>query len=194
MVRKPWAPCSKVKVQMTGSVGVLLRSLDRLHRLGDGGHRLNAEGIRAALGQRDHLLFEGVIEILFRHIAAFVLDNLAGGADRRGDIAFVAHGFFRQPRGGDVEFLNLIRQPEFALLVPGAAEGIGLHDVGAGGDIGLGNALHRSGWETHQASGDSPGCRPFACKKVPIAPSEIRISPRGNTFEKGFHMYASKIF
>src|ERR1017187_9933465 len=34
-----------------------------------------------------------------------------------------------------------------------------------------------SGCEMHHDSGHSPGCRPLACKKVPMAPSDIRTSP-----------------
>ncbi|OQA01063.1 MAG: hypothetical protein BWY71_00511 [Planctomycetes bacterium ADurb.Bin412] len=114
--------------------GMVFGGLDGGDGLLDGGHGFDDDHIGPARLQGDDLLFEGVDEI-FLGFHAQRFHELARRPDAAQDILRIAGHLAGDAGGGPVDLGHPAVQAIMLQFVTGAAEGIGLDDIAAGGVV-----------------------------------------------------------
>ncbi len=160
------------------AAGLRDHRIDRDRRLGEVEHRLDVQKVDAGGHERPRLLGEGGAQGV-RLGVAHGLDHLAAGADVAGDPApgelpvAEARG---EAGAGLVQFHGACREPVGLEAYRRAAEGVGVHDVRAGGEEAAVDVLHFG------RMGDVPLLRTFAGREATL---HERASPRPPSRSRG---------
>ena len=118
--------------------------LDRGGGLVPVAERLENQQVHATLDQGRGLLAEVLAGLVDAGLAPG-LDAHAQRADGPGHVGGVAGHLARQPGARPVDLAHLVAEPEPAQLHPRGPEGVGLEDVGAGGEVLAVHADHQLG-------------------------------------------------
>ena len=138
-------PSSSVVTSATiGSAHADAGGLDRRSGLVPVAERLEDQQVHAALDQGFGLLAEVLARLVDAGLAPG-LDAHAQRTDGAGHVGGVAGHLARQPGAGAVDLAHLVAEPEPAQLHPRGPEGVGLEDVGAGGEVLAVHAGHQVG-------------------------------------------------